>query len=258
MNGKIMAILIGAATVSFCATSGGQQASTPQSILAAALAAMNASSVQSLSLSGNAEYIAGSTDETGSFTGQCAVNGASQFQLQTPAVSLTENRQIANGVPSGNWVDTDGQQHTMAGQNLFTPESWFCAPIALLRFVQSTVGNTQFVGNETKNGIAVAHFTIITPAASTTPESALTAHLTQSDLFLNSQTLVPVALDFNIHPDSDALIDIPVEILYSNYAVKNGALIPTTIQRYVNSTLALTLQVQSATITPAPTTSISQ
>jgi hypothetical protein len=228
-----------------------QEPATPQALLASTLSTMNASSTQNITLSGRAEFIAGSTDQTGSFTGQCAVSGTSQLQLHLPAMSVTENRQITNGIPSGNWIDSQGMQHVEAGQNLFTPPSWFCPAIALSQSVQSTATTVQFVGNETKAGIAVAHFTILTPTAATLPQNALLTHLTQTDIFLNSQTLMPVALDFNIHPDKTAAIDIPVEIIYSNYSNTSGVWMPYTVQKYVNSVLALTLQVHSASAAPA-------
>jgi hypothetical protein len=228
-----------------------QQTATPQSALASALSGLGAANIQSSSLSGNAELIAGATDATGSFTASCAVNGSSQLQLQLSSASSTETRQITSGVPTGNWVDSQGVQHTMAGQNLYTPESWFCPQIALARFLQNSGLTIQSLGNVSKNGATAAHYAITAASPGTTALSALTAHLSNADLYLDPATQRPVALDFNIHPDSDATIDIPVEIRFSNYTNANGVWVPFTVERYVNSTLTLTLQVASASSTPA-------
>jgi hypothetical protein len=228
-----------------------QQAATPQSVLTGALAGLGATSIQRASLSGNAEFIAGATDETGSFSASCAVNGSSQLQLQLPTMSRIESRQTAKGIPAGYWVDSQGIQHSMAGHNLYAPESWFCPQIALSKFLQNSSLAIQFVGNETRNGASVAHYSIAATASGTTKLSLLLTHLTQTNLYLDSATLRPVALDFSIHPDSDATIDIPVEIRFSNYTNANGVWTPSTIERYVNSTLALRLQVESASATPA-------
>ena len=168
------------------------------------------------------------------------------MQLQLSTASRTENRQISNGTHTGNWLDSQGQQHAMAGHNLLTPESWFCPNIALARILQNSSLTVQLVGNESKNGIAVAHFTIGAPAVDNTEPNQLVAHLSITDLFLDPTTLRPVALDFNVHPDNNALIDIPVEIQFSNYTSVNGVWIPFTVEKYVNSTLALKLQVGSA------------
>jgi hypothetical protein len=49
-----------------------------------------------------------------------------------------------------------------------------------------------------------------------------------------------------MHPDDNAGVDIPVEIRFSNYTEAEGYWIPFTIEKYINSTLALKLQVSSA------------
>lgn len=217
------------------------------SSLQQSLAAMaGQTAVQGFTLNGTAELIAGSTDETGSFNASCAVSGSSQLQLLLPEASWTETRQVTGGTPAGSWVDSQGKQHAMAGQNLLTPESWFCPAVALSRILQSGNLAPQFVGNESKNGISVAHFTIAAPSIDNSQPNLLIAHLSTTDLFIDVTTLRLVALDFNIHPDNNALVDIPVEIQFSNYTSVNGMWIPFEVDKYVNSTLALRLQVGSA------------
>jgi hypothetical protein len=224
-----------------------QPVPTAASLLQEALTAMvGKSAIQGVTLNGTAEAIAGSTDETGSFTASCVVNGSSQLELQLSSASRTESRQTANGIPTGTWMDSQGQQHAMAGHNLFTPESWFCPDIALARLVQNSSLAIQFLGNESKTGALAAHFSITAPASDSSAPNVLVAHLTNTDLFVDPATLRPVALDFNIHPDNNALIDIPVEIRFSNYTNVNGVWIPFMVEKYVNSTLALSLQVESA------------
>jgi len=250
----ILSALIGAMTVSIAAMAQ-QTAPTAASYLQQSLVALTGQSViQGLTLNGTAELVAGSTDETGSFNASCAVSGSSQLQLQLSTATHTENRQITNGASAGNWVDSQGKQHAMAGHNLLTPESWFCPNIALARVLQNTSLTIQFVGNESKNGISVAHFTIAAPTADNTGPNLLIAHLTGTDLFLDLATLRPVALDFNVHPDNDALVDIPVEIRFSNYTSVGGVWFPFTVEKYVNSTLALNLQVGSVSAAAAAST----
>ncbi|MGA9670304.1 MAG: hypothetical protein WBQ94_13920 [Terracidiphilus sp.] len=250
----IVPLLTGAIAISSSAPA---QQTTPTAVsyLQESLTAMvGKSTVQDVTLNGTAETISGSTDETGSFIASCAVNGSSRLELQLSSVSRTETRQTTNGVLTGIWVDSHGEQHLMAGHNLVTPQAWFCPDIALARFLQDSSLAIQFMGNESKNGAAADHFSIAAPAADKTAPNVLIAHLTRVDLFLDPATLRPVALDFNIHPDNNALIDIPVEIRFSNYASVDGVWIPFTVEKYVNSTLALKLQVNSASTATASST----
>ena len=72
-------------------------------------------------------------------------------------------------------------------------------------------------------------------------------HLSETDIFLDSTTSLPVAIAFNIHPDNNALLDIPAEIQFSDYRTVKGAQIPFHLQKFINNTLTLDLQFQSAT-----------
>jgi len=232
----------------------GQQPATPNSILTTAATGMGGTNLQAISLTGTAESSTGSNDDTGSFTGSCNTAGSSQLSLQLSGGTLTENRQTTNGSPSGNWVDSNGTQHAMVQHNLYSSSSWFCPVIALSQLVTSTNLNIQFIGEVQKDGATLQHFTSTAVQAGTGAPYTLAAHLSQVDIYLNPQTQMPVLFDFTIHPDNDAGTDIPVEIQFGNYTKVEGVWIPYTIQKYVNSTLVLTLQVQSASIGSATST----
>jgi hypothetical protein len=45
------------------------------------------------------------------------------------------------------------------------------------------------------------------------------------DFYLDAATFLPAAANLNIHPDSDATTNIPVQVLYSNYQNVNGILV---------------------------------
>jgi len=225
----------------------GQKPATPNYSFQSALAAMGGTNVQAYTLTGNAEFIAGSTDDTGSFSGECNISGSSQLSLQLSNGTRTETRETKDGIPGGTWTDSNGVRHAIASHNLFAPSAWFCPVVALSQIVSAGNLNIQFIGNEEKNGATLEHFTITSTPSGTGPQIALLTHLSQVDIFLDPQTLRPAVVDYNAHPDKDAGTDIPVELRFENYTEVNGVWIPFTIQRYLNSSLALTLQVQSAT-----------
>src|SRR5438477_1260431 len=116
----------------------GQQPATPHSLLAGALALQGGASVRGVSFSGTAESIAGSTSDSGSFIGNCTTGGSSQLSLQFSGGSRTETREITNGIPSGNWQDSNGVQHAMAPHNLYSPSSWFCPLVMLSQVVSAS------------------------------------------------------------------------------------------------------------------------
>jgi len=135
----------------------------------------------------------------------------------------------------------------MAGHNILTTESWFCPGFALKGIVLNNSQSVRFVGIEKKNGASVAHFTVFNPAADPSAISdAILQHLSTTEIYLDFQTLRPVAFNFNIHPDDNANLDIPVEIRFADYANVGGMWVPRDIEKYVNSTLALKLSVTSS------------
>lgn len=251
---RIWALIGALSTFSWVPTSPAQtnQASpSPGSVLVSEVVAMGGANLQGINLSGSAESIAGATDETGTFTASCATSGTSQLTLDLGSDTRTESRQTVNGVPAGSWTDSQGAQHAMAYHNLLSPASWFCPVIALAQIGSATNLNIQDAGQVTKNGANAEHFVVTSPLPGNSPPAALMTHVSQVDLYLDPQTARPLAFDFTAHPDNNSSIDIAIEIQFSNYTQVNGVWLPFTVQRYVNSSLALTLQIQSASTVPS-------
>lgn len=224
-----------------------QQAGTPRSLLADSLTAMNGTTTNSISLSGAAEYIAGSIDERGSFTAQCASNASSQLTTQIPSFSHTEMRATTGSVPNGSWRDEDGKTHGMAGQNIMTPAAWFCPSMLIAHVLLDPTLDVKYVGKEMHNGQPVDHIYVISrPVDHTRAQQRMTG-FSRTEIYLDPSTLRPTAIEFKLHPDGNALVDIPTEIRFGDYIDTSGAWLPSTIEKYMNSTLMLKLNVDSFT-----------
>jgi hypothetical protein len=101
----------------------------------------------------------------------------------------------------------------------------------------------------------VEHVTISQSSSVQEPLGVPTmAHLTQFDLYLDSTTFLPAAMSFNTHPDNNAVLDIPIQILFSDYRNVNRAQVPFHVQKLIGSELALDLQFTSATLNSGLTT----
>jgi hypothetical protein len=55
-------------------------------------------------------------------------------------------------------------------------------------------------------------------------------------------------MSFNIHPDNNLLIDIPIEVRFSEYRLVSGAQVPFHVQKLLNNGLILDLRFQTATL----------
>jgi hypothetical protein len=206
-------------------------------------------SLSDATLSGTVQYIAGSDNETGTAVLKAIAAGASSVNFSVPSGTRSEIQNCSSMTPTGAWSGPDGVIHATALHNLFTGPAWFFPAFTIAQGVSASGYVATYVGAETHNGQAVQHVSLsqpsLLPAAPGAPSSV---HLTQVDLFLDSTTLLPAAADFNIHPDNNALLDIPIEIRFSNYTPVNGVQVPFHIQKYLNNTLVLDFHANSVVL----------
>jgi hypothetical protein len=202
-----------------------------------------------VTLSGTARRIAGSDDESGTSVLKALVTGEARMDLSFASGPRSEVVAISNNCLAGNWSGPDSVAHPSSNHNLMTDSSWFFPAFTVGRMVSTGKYVLAYVGHETQNGQAVEHLTAYQPSTVPLPAGVATfSHLTQMDLFLDSSTLLPAALEFNIHPDNNAGLDIPVRILFTDYRHLNGAQIPFHVQKFINNSLTLDLQFTSAVL----------
>ncbi len=198
-----------------------------------------------LTLQGNATYISGSDEEMGPATLLASGNSMSRTVL-----SLTDGQrvEIRNG-PAGDWIGTDSVEHPMATHNCWPDADWFYPGLSFQALSTDAGLGIAYVGVESKNGLAVQHvrlFRII--AGQTADTTTLIQGLSAVDLYLDAASYFPLFLDFNLHPDDDLNLNIPVEVQFSNYQAGGGIEVPTHVQKYVNGSLQLDLAISAASV----------
>jgi hypothetical protein len=232
-------------------TAAPQTAASQQAVqyLQRALAALSGGTpLNDVTLSGTAHRIAGSDSETGTAALK-AVVGASRMDLNLSLGPRSEVVNRSSATPGGTWSGPDRVSHPISYHNLLLIDpAWFfpAFPIsrgALAGYIAS------YVGHETRDGQAVEHLTISQTSAARSPRGAAQiAHLSQMDFFLDSTTFLPVAATFNIHPDDNASLDVPIEVRFSDYHAVNGAQVPFHVQKFLNNGLVLDLQFATAAV----------
>jgi hypothetical protein len=229
-----------------------QQTATPSpqalTLLRNSLAALTGGqSISDITLTGTARRIAGSDDESGTATLKAIASGASRVDLTLPSGPRSEILNASVTPAAGAWSGPDGVSRAMAFHNLQTEPAWFSPAIAITRVLSSSSYVATYIGQETRNSATVQHVSLCVPASSSAHVTPLFQHLTQVDFYLDSSTLLPAAMTFAIHPDNNALLDIPVEVRFSDYRAVNAAQVSFHIQQFINNSLFLDFQAQSAT-----------
>jgi hypothetical protein len=218
-------------------------------ILQQALTALDGSTAtKDVTLTGSVQYIAGSDNETGTATLKAIAGGASRIDLSLSSGSRSEVRNLTTNPPTGSWSGPDGVSHSIAYHNLLIEPAWFSPATAITRQLATSGYVATYVGAEQLDSENVQHVSVSQVSADPSVASPLIPQLTQVDFYLDSSTFLPAAVRFNVHPDNDALVDIPIEIHFSDYRSVNGAQVPFHIQKFLNNGLVLDLQLENAVV----------
>jgi len=229
------------------------QQTDPQasSLVLRAIAALTAgTTISDVTLTGTATRIAGSENESGTAVLKALATGESRMDLSLTSGPLSEIRaKSSSGNAGGVWSGPDSAQHAMASHNLWTPPAWFFPLLVLTTAASNSSYAVSYIGQETRAGVSVQHLKLWQQLAGVDADyAALVQHLSQTEVYLDSSTLLPVAVAFNIHPDKDAGHDIPVVIRFSDYRLLNGFQVPFRVSQYIRNSLALDFQAQNAAL----------
>jgi hypothetical protein len=198
-----------------------------------------------ITLQASASFIAGSDQEMGPATLAALRNQQSRVTLSLTNGQRTE---IRSG-PAGEWIDAEGVAHAMALHNCWSDAAWFYPGMSFQALSNDPGLGLAYVGPEVKNGLSVIHLRLFRAVPSgLTGADATVLMLSAEDLYLDATSLLPLFLDFNVHPDTDYTFNIPVEIAFVGYQKMGGIAVPAQIQKSLNGTLLLSLSVGSAAV----------
>ncbi len=211
----------------------------------AVLVLTGGTNVQDVVLQATANYIAGSDQESGTATFKGRGNAESRSTL---SLSGGQRREIRNH-QAGAWSGPDAIWHALSLHNTWAGATWFFPVLDLQAALSDPSVAVIYVGLETRGGVSVQHLRFYRDVSGQSQQvTALISRLSTLEVFLDSVSFSPVAFDFNAHADNDAGLDIPVEIRFSGYRSMSGVQVPTRVQKLLNNSLFLDLNVTSGAV----------
>jgi len=208
-----------------------------------------AQTLTDVTLSDTARRIAGSDDETGTAVFKALVSGAGRTDLSLSSGRRSEVCDLTTATSVGAWSGPDRVSHPVPFHNLLSEPAWFFPAFAIARRLSNSDYVATYVGQEKYEDKNFEHISVSLGISVQTPAGVPSfGHLTQVDFFLDSTTLLPSSISFNIHPDNDAGLDIPVEIRFSDYRAVGGSQVPYHVQKYLNNSLAIDFQAETVTL----------
>lgn len=226
-----------------------QTSSTTQTFLLEASHAFGGNQpVSSVALIGDANFVAGGTRTTGAITLIARADGSSQFQFSAGTASRNELQDTFTNGQGCTWSGNDNIVHAAAGQNCMLPFAWFLPQPGLFSAELPGSGIFEVAVPASTTGQTVLHWSPQSPPDFTSEQAALLSHAGSWDLYFDTGTLLPTEIRYAAHPDSNAALNIPVRIVYSDYRVVDGAEIPFRIRRYFNGVLSFDITIDNATV----------
>jgi hypothetical protein len=200
--------------------------------------------INDVTLTGTVTWTSGSDTETGTASLMAAGNGESLMNLTLTTGTRVEIRDSQTGVRLGKWIAPSGTSGMFVPHNCGSDAVWFFPALSSLAGGANITFS--YVAQETRNGESVQHIEAAAYQVGQTSTAAL-AQLGVMDFYLDSSTLLPSAITFNVHPDNNTLANIPVEVDFSDYQAVNGITVPMHIQKYLEGTLMIDMMISSAT-----------
>ena len=204
--------------------------------------------VTDVTLKANAISVLGSDGETGTAMLMAKGIGESRVDLTLNSWTRSDIRNIANGVPAGEWMKNGSSPSSYALHNSWTDAVWFFPALSSLTQTANPNFTFTYVGQEQHSGVNVQHIAVCQIWPSDTNNQFNAAHLSTMDFYLDPTSSLPVAAAFKVYPDTDMNTDIPVEVRFGNYQVVSGIRIPFHVQRMLNGNVVLDLTVTSAVV----------
>ena len=228
-----------------------QPPSDPQAVTLAAqsMAVLTGGTpVTDVTLVGTVTWISGSESVTGQGTLLAKGTADSSVALTSASVNRTDIRNNTGGLVQGEWVGSDGSPTVYATHNCMTDPAWFFPTLSSLSNSDPTLVLT-YVGLETRSGASVQHIQAYHYSYNKNPSAmAFTQKLGTVDFYLDATSSLPASVTYNIHPDDDASINLPVEVDFLNYQSVNGFQVPMHVQQYIQGGLMLDFTATSAVL----------
>ncbi|HEU5340214.1 hypothetical protein [Edaphobacter sp.] len=229
------------ASIAYCQTTAVQQMRS----------AFSSSPVTRVTLSGDANWYAGSLKDSGTVTLTAASDGSAQMQLNLGTTGERIESQLAIGPGMKcQWSGPDGKVHQQDYFVCLKPLTWFMPSLGLQSASMPTSITFADLGTESTPEGSFRHVRAQFASAAFTGDANTVGQLTATvmDIDLDPASSLPVRLRYSVRPDSGADVKIPIVVKFSDYRNINGTEIPYRIERYVNGTLQLQITLQSSHI----------
>ena len=202
-----------------------------------------------LLLTGSVKYVSGAFKDSGTITLSAAVDGSTSeaWVMQSGTWGYKATSFLADRTCER--VTTDGKLVPDASTACFRIVPWFSAAFVGTLVANATAIKTEATNEEDRANkqqrSTIAH--ALPDMSATKPKKAAAASRfvtdTSVDILYDSATSLPTKMTFVDKQDSEPSHNVPIEIVYSDYRLEQGIMLPHHIQKFVQRSMQADIQV---------------
>ena len=204
--------------------------------------------VTSVEMTGRAKWTVGTIKDSGPAKLIANVSGENKAEFDLSNGTRIESQSALAEDRTCTWSGKDGVVHDVVPSNCWTAAIWFLPHLAIQGGTLPSVLRIQSADNTHIHHQVTLHASDAASSSSKNNAYSMIQQWSRTDLALDPETSLPSRLKYTIHPDNNSSIDIPVEVRYSNYKRVSDVELPMHIERYVNGSLQLSIDIDSAVL----------
>jgi hypothetical protein len=224
---------------------------TSTSLLTQMAAAFSGSNpINSVELKGNVTSFPSGSGISGTATLIASADGSNKIRFQLANGWHTETRSAARNDRNCSWSGADGITHEAMGANCWTAIVPFLPQLSLQPALIPNALGTEFLGiksNERGTYYAIRNQLIIAPGKTPLTVTQQIQKQSTTTLLIDPTTFLPAALAYTMQSDSGSA-SIAVEMRFSDYKQLSGLTVPVHIERYLNGSLQLAIDITQVSI----------
>jgi len=238
----VLSLLLGSVPL-FCQKQSAHSDPEAVALASRAMAALTGGNViNDVTLVGSATWRGDGNDESGTATLKALGTAESRIDISLPGGARTEIRDASSGTTQGLWINPNGKSGKFAYHNTLTDAAWFFPQLGSLAGGREVI--LKYIGQETRNELTVEHLrSYMRDQGGQKQAVLLFEKLNAMDFYLDANTMLPVAIIFNVHPDNNANANLLTEVDFSEYQKVDGISAPLHIQKFVQGNLFLDISV---------------
>ena len=205
----------------------------------------------SLTLYGTVELIAGLTDENGTVQLKSSSDGSVSETWTLPTQSHSVTQGPLRGPRACTYTDAALKSHGATDLNCLRVVPWFAPWLATgLIGPALTVASDTTTSADSASGLERLFFVpnVTYPTGTTMPPGlTLLPQLAGASITYDSVTALPAALEYSQIIDSEPSHSLVTRVVFSDYRLESGYLVPHHLQRFVQRTLQADVHITSVT-----------